>query len=67
MIFLTIFCTIGVIKKAVGKATVKAIKKDFIQINIKFSTNPKFINIKTPDIIKAMINAIKKGKSKRGF
>jgi hypothetical protein len=54
-------------KKAVGKATVKAIMNDFIQIKIKLFTKPKFIKIKTPDIIKAIVNAIKKGKRRRGF
>ncbi len=54
-------------KNAVGKATAKAIIKDLIHIKIKLLTNPKFIKIKTPDIIKAIIKAIKKGKRMRGF
>ena len=63
---MTIFCTIGATKNAVGKATKKARKKDLIQIRKNFSTNPRLIKIIAPDMTQAIINAIKKGKRTRG-
>ena len=58
---MTILLTIGATKKAVGKAIKKPKKNDFAQIKKKCGANPKLIKTISPDIIKAIINAIKKG------
>ena len=67
MIFLTIFCTSGATKIAVGNATKKPIANDFIQRKMKLMSRPVLMAVKTPDIIKAMMRAIKNGNNMRGF
>ena len=67
MIFFTIFCTKGTTEIAVGKAITKAKMKDFIQMKKKFSTKPRLTNNKTPDMMNAMMAAIKNGKRILGF